>query len=521
MPLRDGTELATFVFLPPAAGPFPVVFVRTPYDASGNKGVMEWTDRGLAYVKQDVRGCFLSDGEHISFVNEEADGADALEWISRQPWCNGQIAMYGGSYVAATQISAALSGNTALKCITPCLIGAELYHMSYWGGALRWRRMEPGQAEIANAASMEAEMLAKAKESKFAALAHPRFDEYWTPHSPLRRMEAIQAPSFIRTGWYDLFVNDVFDFYNAARDRAGSEVSRKYTRILVGPWPHNINQQVVGEEDFGSAAVIADLYEQEMSFIEYFTGLPSAYDPEVAPLRLFIQGANQWRDEYEWPLARTQWTEYFLRGNGRANTSLGDGKLGGEPGGESDHFSYDPAHPVPTLGGAWAFTNIGPCDQSRIELRQDVLVYDSEELGEDLEVTGPVEVRVFASSSAEDTDFTAKLVDVRLDGRAMSVTDGIVRAQYRHPAGPAEKLVPGQIYEFSIRCNPTAYLFKQGHKIRLEISSSNFPAFSRNLNTGEPIGASDRSLVAHQTIHHSADYPSRLILPVIPPAPLP
>ena len=226
-------------------------------------------------------------------------------------------------------------------------------------------------------------------------------------------------------------------------------------------------------------------------------------------------GANIWRDEQEWPLARTTWTDLFLTSQGGANTAQGDGRLASAPSGAPDEYDYNPENPVPTLGGAWGFTNVGPHNQTATEARHDVLVYTTEELGEDLEVTGPVQVRLFISSSAADTDFTAKLVDVRADGRPMSVTDGIVRAQYRHKHGPSVLLVPGEVCELTIQCNPTAYVLKKGHKLRLEISSSNAPAFSLNLNTGHLPGTNTDMKVAHQTVFHSEEYPSRIILPVI------
>lgn len=520
MPLREGLELATFIYLPPGEGPFPVLLIRTPYDASLTNGIFEWTERGYAYVKQDTRGRFLSDGEFISYVNEEADGAEALAWIAAQPWCNGRIAMYGGSYVAATQTTAALSGNPALRCMTPALIGTEIYSMGYSGGAFRLRGKSAKSGEAPRSpAEIEAEIFEQRKSAPPASiegLLHPHFDEFWKTHSPVGRFGSITAPAFIRTGWFDLFVADVFELFNGLRHHGGDETTRRYTRILVGPWPHEINQRVVGEEDFGETASVADMYEQEIAFIDQFTAGKSGYDLESAPVRLFIMGTNEWRDEHEWPLARTRWTDFFLASDGPANTLNGRGRLAAVPTGDPDRFHYDPESPVPTLGGAWDFTNVGPHDQTQIESRDDVLVYTSEELSEATEVIGPIVVHLFAASSAVDTDFTAKLVDLRADGRPMSVTDGIVRAQYRHQHGPTEQLIPGDVYEFTIQCNPTAYCFKKGHQIRLEISSSNFPAFSRNRNTGEPVGPMGEMKIAQQTIFHSAKHPSRIVLPIIP-----
>jgi uncharacterized protein len=526
VPMRDGTELATHVFLPDSEGPFPVLLVRTPYDARGYLKSDEWPGRGYAYVAQDVRGCFLSDGDFYPWFNEMADGEDTLNWIAAQPWCNGNIAMYGGSYVAATQLAASVTGRPALKCFTPCLIGSEYYHTSYWGGAFRlgWQSgwvLKPKEGadrdEIKRHLPLvDADLLAAGRENKYwrDALNHPQYDGFWKPMSMAEHFGKVQTPAFIRTGWFDTFVCDVFDLYNGLRKHGGSEDGRKYTRVIVGPWPHNINQQLVGEEDFGPAAAIEDLYEQEIAFIDQFTRGKPGYDLNAAPIRIFVMGTNKWRDEYEWPLARTVWTDSFLSSGGKANTALGDGALSSAPSGPGDSFNYDPSNPSPTKGGAWDST-CGPCDQRETEKRQDVLVYTANELPNDLEVTGPIVVRLFAASSAVDTDFTAKLVDLRPDGRAMSVTDGIIRARYRNLNGREEFLTPGKVYEFIIECNPTSYAFLKGHRMRLEISSSNFPAFARNLNTGNDTATDAKVNEARQTIFHSKEYPSRIILPVI------
>lgn len=527
VPMRDGVELATHVYLPMGDGPFPVLFTRTPYEAIGKSAdVLDWPGRGYALVKQDVRGRFLSDGEWYPMFNEENDAADALDWIAAQEWCNGNIAMYGGSYVGSTQLAAALTGHPALKCFTPALMGARLYRKFYNGGALRlgWQsqwtlapKVITDQAEIRRHLPVrDMDEFSGQKVIPFwrDMLAHPLNDDFWKVFSAPDRAAEIQAPAFIRTGWFDLFVHDVFDYFNSLRERGGNDKVRGLTRILVGPWPHDINQCQVGEVSFSETGKLPDLMDQEVAYMDHFTQDSRGYDESAAPIRIFIMGSNQWRDEFEWPLARTKWTEFHLSSNGAANTASGDGQLLSAPSGEADHFVYDPANPVPTLGGAWLFDNMGQCDQSGIESRNDVLVYTAAAFTEDTEVTGPVTVKLFACSTARDTDFTAKLVDLQEDGKAMNVTDGIVRARYRN--GIEELLVPGEVNELTIECNPTAYVFKKGHRVRLEISSSNFPAFSRNLNTGGELADEIDAVKAEQTIFHSPEHPSRLILPVIP-----
>jgi putative CocE/NonD family hydrolase len=527
VPMRDGVELSTQVYLPATGGPFPVLLSRTPYDSSNRGDDLEWPGRGFACVRQDVRGKFRSDGEWYPWMNEKADGEDTLAWIAAQPWCNGSIAMYGGSYVSATQTAAAISGHPALKCFTPCLMGTDFYEANYRGGAFRlgWQtrwtlapKLVSDQDEIRNHLPLEdTDVFSGGEVIPFwrDVLGHPLRDGFWEESSVSRHFDMVQAPAFIRTGWFDHFVGDVFDLFNGLRSCGGNETVRRFTRILVGPWAHSINVTTLDEVDFGEHGRLADLYEQEIAFLKHFVGLESDYDPATPPIRIYVMGADVWRDEYEWPLARTKWTDLFLSSGGQANTAGGDGRLGDSAEGPEDRFRYDPANPVPTVGGAWDFSNVGLRDQSVIEAREDVLVYASEELAEDIEVTGPVTVRLFASSSARDTDFTAKLVDLRADGKPMSVTDGIVRARYRK-ACSEELLEPGRVCEFTIECNPTSYVFKKGHRIRLEISSSNFPAFARNLNTGNDIATDREMLVADQVIYHSPEYPSRLILPVIP-----
>ncbi len=520
VPMRDGVELGTHVYLPAEGGPFPVLLTRTPYDALSKSAAecLEWPSRGYAYVKQDTRGCFLSDGDNTPWLNEMNDGEDALKWVAAQPWCNGHVAMYGGSYVAATQIAAAASGHPALRCFTPCLIGAEFYHTCYWGGAFRlmWQSrwtlkpkagVEKSEIE-AQLPLMTADIFARGEEVKFwrDAWQHPQMDDFWRPTSFSANVTSVQAPAFIRSGWFDHFICDIFDIFNGLRQNGGNAETRKYSRILIGPWRHEINSIVVGEVDFGEAGKAQGLYPEEIAFIDHFTCGQGDYDVNVAPLRLFIMGANVWRDEQEWPLARTSWTDFFLGGNGQ---------LGAAPSGEADSYDYDPANPVPTCGGAWDFDNVGPRTQTEIEARPDVLIYTSELLQEDMEVTGPVSVTLYASSSAIDTDFTAKLVDVDENGKPLSVTDGIIRAQYRHGHGAKAFLKPGEATEFTIRCNPTAYVFKKGHKLRVQISSSNFPAFARNLNTGNPPENDSEMKIAHQRIFHSAEHPSRITLPLI------
>jgi putative CocE/NonD family hydrolase len=525
--MRDGVTLSTNVHLPNGEGPFPVIFFRTPYEARSKKADV-WTDRGYAVVYQDVRGRFRSEGEDIPWMAEKEDAEDTLNWMVKQPWCNGQVGMYGGSYLGFTQIAAARSGHPALKVITPALIGADRYHRAYWGGAPRHGRLnrwllrgptnfDQNALESHLPLSTLDEFVSGRKIPYWHdSLAHPVYDEYWKAQALKNDLEKIQSPAFIRTGWFDLFIGDAFDLYNGIRNKAGSDLARRNTRMIVGPWPHEINKTDFCDMDFGTNGKIADLFEQEQAYVDRFLKDGAPPPPAAAPLQLYIMGANEWRDEYEWPLARTQWTKFYLAGDGKANTSSGDGRLATAASGSADQFDYDPANPVPTHGGAWCFVNLGLRDQREIEKRRDVLVYTSDPLIQPMEVTGPVTAELWVSSSARDTDFTVKLVDVAPDGRALGVTDGIVRARYRNQVPEGELLEPDKVYRVTISCPPTAYLFKAGHCLRVQISSSNFPVFARNLNTGEAIAEETTPIIAHQTVHHSTEYPSHITLPVIP-----
>ncbi len=526
IPMRDGIRLSANVFVPKEGSSFPVILSRTPYNAGQIEQADEWVLRGYAVVYQDTRGRFRSEGEDRPWLGEKDDAEDTLNWLVQQPWCNGQVGMYGGSYPGFTQVAAARTGHPALKAITPALIGAERYSFNYWGGALRHGRRTRWLLRVPQEFDAERfqnhlplktlDLLVHGKINPLwrEVLENPVYNRFWQHDSLSEDVARLKAPAFIRTGWFDLFICDTFSLFEHFRYHAPDEETRRRTRMIIGPWPHDINNTKYDELDFGDAGKIPDLFEQEQRFLDHH--LKGTPDPTPAPIQLFVMGANCWRYENEWPLARTRWTRLYLAGGGRANTAGGDGLLAERPSGTPDHFTYDPMNPVPTHGGAWCFTNVGLKDQRALEKRSDVLVYTSAPLPEPLEVTGPVSAELYISSSAPDTDFTLKLVDVAPDGTALGITDGIVRVRYRNGVPEGELLKPGEVVRVTIECPPTSYLFRKGHRIRVDISSSNFPAFSRNLNTGLPIGEECTPVIAHQTVYHNEQYPSHVLLPVIP-----
>ncbi len=301
---------------------------------------------------------------------------------------------------------------------------------------------------------------------------------------------------------------------------AATPEARANQRLLMGPWGHAVNtESKMGEVDFGPQSLI-DLRGEELRWFDRWLKDPTkdAARNEQPPVRIFVMGTNQWRDEHEWPIARTQWTTYYLHSEGRANSRFGNGTLSTTtPGADErcDSYSYDPARPVPFITEPTSSQIGGPDDYAAIERRDDVLVYVTEPLGEDIEVTGPIRVDLYASSSALDTDFTAKLVDIWPTGFTQRLCDGMVRARFREGMDRPSLIEPGRIYHYSIDCWNTAQVFKAGHRIGLEISSSAFPKYDRNLNTGAPLGVTTEMMVAEQRIYHDAEHPSMLVLPVI------
>ncbi|MHC4757327.1 MAG: CocE/NonD family hydrolase [Planctomycetota bacterium] len=347
--------------------------------------------------------------------------------------------------------------------------------------------------------------------------AHYTYDEYWVEQGSASRVEQVGTPNITITGWYDIFIKQAFDYVSAVRQRGGSEKARKHCHLVVGPWGHGPNW-AVGRRNFGNKTEIDVGELEEKWFGHWLKGEDTGVEDWPA-YRIFVMGRNEWRSENEWPLARTKYTKYYFHSEGSANTLSGNGSLstkhcGQEP---SDKFIYDPENPVPTKGGFLLMAEGGPFDQREIEKRGDVLVYTSEALEEDLEVTGPVKVVLYASSSATDTDWTGKLLDVYPDGTAYNLCDGIIRARFRDSIlGDKLSLIEsGKAYEYEIDLWVTSNVFLKGHKIRVEISSSNFPLFDRNPNTGHEFGADAELQKARQEVYHNEKYPSHIVLPVI------
>ena len=543
VPMRDGVQLSADLFLPRGAGPRPTVLMRTPYsnslEATIEKG-QRLADGGYNCVIMDCRGRWDSEGEYVPFLNEGVDGLDTQEWIGQQPWSDGTIGTAGASYLGTTQWRPAPLGSSYLKCIVPRVICTDYYSgLLYPGGALQlnvamtWGMRTHGRTgqdiEFHNWTQAFRHLPIRDIDQSGGRdlpfwrdwIDHPSYDDYWSPMDDEQRWDQIKVPALNMGGWFDLYANQTFTNFNGLRLHGGSELAWQ-SQLIIGPWPHALSMSTrTGDIDFGQQSLY-DLEALELRWFDrWLRGIDNGIERE-SPLRLFIMGANRWQDEDEWPLARTDWQRWFLHSEGQANSVIGDGRLSLEsPAAEAaDQFVYDPDYPVQTLGGnnccsphvvPW-----GPHDQRPAEMRGDVLCYTSDPLSGDLQVIGPIEVVLFAATDGLDTDWTAKLVDVFPNGYAMNLCDGIVRARYRESRETPSLLEAGTIYVYRIEVGVTGNVFQVGHRLRLEISSSNFPRFDRNPNTGNTYGVDAQLRVAHQTVHHSADHPSHVRIPVIP-----
>ena len=556
VPMRDGVRLRANVYRLPE-GRWPVLLTRLPYGKDLPLGgsvldPLQAARRGYVVIVQDTRGRFASEGEFRPFETEAEDGVDTIAWAAGLPYADGQVGMFGASYFGFTQWSAAVHGPPALKAMVPFITWSDpLNGLAFRGGALElgttahWGLLmgfdqlvrqhrsdrqalgaaiislgrevdELGASGYASLPLAEFEPLRRQSVSPrfFDQIAQPMALGHYDALTIAGKHERVQVPTFNVGGWYDIFLSDTIANF-VAMQRHGQP-----SKLLIGPWTHSVRGNPVGDLDFGFGSQIG-LINFEMDFgrlqLRWFDHWLKGIDTGMlaeAPIRLFVMGTNVWRDEQEWPLRRAVETPFYLRASGGLSTEAPDA----EP---PDRFTYDPSHPVPTHGGALLMAPEfpgGPVDQRRIEARPDVLTFTTPPLERDTEVTGPVTMRLWACSSAPDTDFVARLVDVYPDGRAYNLTDGIIRARYRDATGGGEAalLEPGQPYAFAIDLWATSNVFRAGHQIRLQVTSSNFPRWDRNPNTGHPFGQDAELHSAEQTILHDREHPSHVLLPLVP-----
>jgi uncharacterized protein len=557
-PMRDGTVLRADVYRPEEPGEYPVLLQRTPYDKRVAQQITyqhpAWYARqGYVVVVQDSRGRYTSDGEFRPFLDEATDTADTIAWAAQLPGANGRVATYGFSYPGANQLLGAAEGPSQLACIAPGFTGSDFYEgWTYVGGAfslafiVSWvqpllalpEALKKGDVEAAIALAGQATNFpglywtqplqdfllfkqARVAPYFFEWLEHDTRDEYWQALSIRRRYDAIAVPALHYGGWYDSFVEGTLENYAALAERAGDDPARAQ-RLVIGPWLHIPWAPINGVRNFGEEA-LNRVDELQLEWFDYW--LKGEGDVLAWPaVRLFVMGENRWRDYDSWPPSEARTEEWYLRSTGRATSLSGDGALSREaPGDEPpDVFVYNPGWPVPSFGGRSCclaeVAPMGPLEQSYVEIRNDVLVYSSPPLERDFEVTGTVELVLYAATDAADTDWTAKLCDVDEAGHAVNLCDGIVRARFRESLETPSPIEPDRVYEYRIRVGSTANLFKRGHRIRLEVSSSNFPMFDINPNTGQRVGEATLlgAKVATQVVFHAGRRPSRLLLPVVP-----
>ncbi|MFB3826596.1 MAG: CocE/NonD family hydrolase [Bryobacteraceae bacterium] len=534
VPMRDGVRLSTNIFRPGEPERAPTILFRTPYGkGSGmSENHQAFVNAGYAVVVQDVRGRHGSEGVFRPLDQEGPDGYDTLEWIAAQPWSDGRVGMLGSSYLGIVQWKVALLNNPHLAAICPQVSGYDDYIDRFYstGGAMKignrllWMSQQmraPGFKPdfgkfVLHLPLRTADQAATGQtlEMYQQVVEHPSYDGFWRKMSTREQIGKIRIPVFSVGGWYDNFAQSDLEAFAALR---GNSPMR---RILIGPWPHDVRQTFAGV-DYGPEASVP-LRDLQLQWFDKWLKGKDAPMLSRPPARIFVMGANRWRDESDWPPARVRYTPMYLQSRGHANTLNGDGTLGPEPDPResADRYRYDPRDPAPTRGGPvccrpqdfpW-----GPMDQREVESRPDVLVYTSPPLREPVEATGPVRVVLYVSTTARDTDFTAKLVDVWPDGHARNLTDGILRLRYRKGIDQPENAVPGRTYRIVVDAGVTSNVFLKGHRIRVEISSSNFPRFDRNPNTGGAIAEETRQVTASQVVYHGPRRRSHLLLPVVP-----
>ena len=547
--MRDGVTLSADICRPKVDGKYPVLLIRTPYDRTGEINFcVKAAARGYVVVEQDVRGRYASEGDWYPFKYESQDGYDTVEWAAALPYSNGKVGMFGGSYVGATQYLAAIAHPPHLAGICPN-VTASNYHdgWTYQGGAFeQWfdeswttglaentlkRRVELGSDALGWTQKLPLWSY-PVRETPSAAglapyftdwLAHPDYDDYWKQWSIEDHYGQIQVPVFSLGAWYDIFLGGTLKNYARLKNEAGTEAARRGQRlkIYVGGHAGGSEDRKVGAVDFGDKLP----FDIDEAILRWYDGLLKGIrggSNQEKSVSIFVMGRNVWRDEDDWPLARAKATRYYLRSTKPANGLEGGGMLSTAPPAEEkpDQYVYDPEAAVPTIGGPLCCgalpTGIGPEDQRPAEERGDVLVFSTPKFTRDTEITGPVALDLYVSSSAIDTDFTGKLVDVWPNGFAQNLTEGILRLRYRDSQEKPELGNPGEIYHITVDLWATSNVFLPGHKLRLEVSSSNFPRFDRNLNTGEEQARGTHMVKATNVIYHDKSRPSALVLPILP-----
>lgn len=530
--MRDGIALATDIYLPSEEGEYPTLLVRDIYTngspANRQRYAKFATTNGYAFVFQSARGRYDSDGQWYPYFQEINDGDDTLTWIAEQPWSNGKVGMFGTSYLASVQWLAALNRNPALVAIAPAMSPGNYYRdVAYPGGAfslLSRARWGVGLVSGRTTASFPVDWINGIGHLPLDTLAesvgfdvrhfqdwldHPSYDSYWEPLNLEARASEMIVPALNFGGWYDVFLRSTIGSYKTMTEEAATEAARNGQRLVIGPWPHGWNASTkTGDQEFGENALI-DVEPLLLEWFDYW--MKDGQEPKGAPIKIFVMGENIWREENEWPLARTVYEPFYLH----ADKTLSIDPPTDDSG--SLRYTYDPADPVPTLGGNIMEPTLrGPYDQAPLDDRKDVLRFFTEPFRERMEITGPISAELYATTDSTDTDFMAKLIVVKPDGTSFNLVDGVIRARYREGFEQPKLIEPGKVYKYTLDMWATSYVLSPGDRLRIDVTSSNFPRLARNLNTGAEFAKTSKMKVAKQVIHMSDEYPSHVVLPMIP-----
>ncbi len=569
--MPDGVRLSMDLYKPVGAPePLPTILWRTPYDKNRMRraGSEPYALATYGYVVavQDTRGKFESEGIFDVQVDDADDGDATVDWLASQPWSSGRVAMLGCSYSGEAQVLTAPKKNPNLVALVPRAAGGPARYLSVWNGgafelalAFGWMRNFGNKVNVQPAAGIPDSLYRRAApylklapeipETDYPALwrslplvgmvrrsgappsdwddlvSHPPGDPWWNRFPLVTDTTAYDVPALHVNSWYDYGIAETFKQFRVFRHNGVSPRARENQYVIVSPTTHCFSERatkntVVGERPVGDARL--DYWRLYLQWFDRWLNGNEAALEGWPTVRYYLMGENEWRSADDWPIPGTEYQEWYLHSGGAANSRFGDGSLSrSEPGDEPrDSYRYDPETPVPSVGGPLCCTDspdasAGAYDQSEVEMRHDILVYTSPELRQGLTVVGPLELVLYVSSDARDTDFTAKLVDVYPDGTAYNVQEGILRARYQKGFHRRVWMEEGEAYELRINLHATANRFGLGHRIRLEVSSSNFPRFDRNLNTGGSQYDETSWLVATNAVHHTALHPSRLILPVV------
>ena len=544
IPMRDGVTLYADVYRPAREGRYPTVVVRTPYGvqregAGSHDRLVQLGRMGYAVVNVDTRGRFESDGIWDPFRTEGKDGYDVIEWAAKQPWSTGKVSSQGGSYLGHVQWAAASEQPPSLVAAFPAVASTNLY--ATWithGGAFRlafnfgwgvvrmpYRVMQPQWYFTGKDAAPELRYeklllhlpLETMDERAFQHpvrhwrdwVQHESYDAYWKQISDEEKFSRVQVPVMTQGGWFDIFLAGTINGFVGVRKHGANERARQLTRMVIGPWGHGPTRKF-GDLDFGVDAE-KQLFDYELRWQDFhLKGVANGVDKD-APAQIFYMGVNRWRGEQDWPIPGTTEARWYLHDGGRLSATA-------PAGGSSTQYRYDPDDPVPTTGGnncCGVPTVAGPVDQSPLEARKDIVRFTSDALTAPLTIAGPVKMDLHATTDGRDTDWVVKLIDVYPDGKAFPMAEGVLRARFRQGLSTPSLLEPGTAYRYEIDMVGTALVFQPGHRIRVDITSSNFPQFDRNLNTGDPLGKGTRPRVAQQTVWHSAARPSAIVLPVV------